>query len=160
MRSTVIPAQVTTVEDTIAGNLTLIQIILLILPVLLSTAIYAVLPAKLTLTAYKIPLIAISTIVFIMLSLRIKGRIVLHWLSILATYFFRPHIFVFDKNTVYAREVIALPAKKVSPAKVLVNIKTQVESEDQEFDYQSLKRNTDLEIRFTRKGLLLVKNYD
>lgn len=46
MRSTVIPAQVTTVEDTIAGNLTITQIMLLIAPVLLSTAIYAVVPGK------------------------------------------------------------------------------------------------------------------
>ena len=159
MRSTVIPAQVTTVEDTIAGNLTLTQIVLLILPVLLSTAIYAVLPHKMMLTNYKIPLIIVVSVIFIGLSLRIKGRIVLSWLSILATYFFRPHIFVFNKNTVFTREIVTFtPQKKVELAKTKpLKIKAE-EAQDAAFDYESLLRNPDLNIRFTKKGLLVVKN--
>jgi hypothetical protein len=37
MRTRVIPAQITTVEDRIAGNLNLTQILLLMIPVILGT---------------------------------------------------------------------------------------------------------------------------
>lgn len=160
MRSTVIPAQVTTVEDTIAGNLTLTQIILLIMPVLLSTAVYAVLPERLALTTYKIPLIIFLFVVFVVLALRIKGRIVLSWLSVMAIYYFRPHIFVFNKNTVYTRDLVLPPTRKPATAKAKVAIKVQDEDRNDSFDYESLLRNPSINIRFTRKGLLVVKNYD
>ncbi len=160
MRSTVIPAQVTTVEDTIAGNLTLTQIILLIMPVLLSTAVYAVMPERLVLSTYKIPLIVILFAVFVVLALRIKGRIVLSWLSVMAIYYFRPHIFVFNKNTIYARNILLPPVRKPTTAKAKVTIKVQDEERNDSFDYESLLRNPSINIRFTRKGLLVVKNYD
>jgi len=159
MRSTVIPAQVTTVEDTIAGNLTLTQIILLIMPVLLSTAVYAVMPERLALTTYKIPLIIALFTIVVVLALRIKGRIVLNWLSVMAIYYFRPHIFVFNKNTVYSRDVVLPPTRKPATAKAKVAVKVQEDRNDT-FDYESLLRNPSINIRFTRKGLLVVKNYD
>lgn len=159
MRSTVIPAQVTTVEDTIAGNLTLTQIILLIMPVLLSTTVYAVMPERLVLSTYKIPLIIILFAVFVVLALRIKGRIVLSWLSVMAIYYFRPHIFVFNKNTVYTRDLVLPPTRKPATAKAKVAVKVQEDRNDT-FDYESLLRNPSINIRFTRKGLLVVKNYD
>lgn len=160
MRSTVIPAQVTTVEDTIAGNLTLTQIILLIMPVLLSTAVYAVMPERLALTTYKIPLIIALFTIFVVLALRIKGRIVLNWLSVMATYYLRPHIFVFNKNTVYARDIVLPPARKPATAKAKVAVNVQNDERNDSFDYESLLRNPSINIRFTRKGLLVVKNYD
>jgi len=160
MRSTVIPAQVTTVEDTIAGNLTLTQIILLIMPVLLSTAVYAVMPERLALTTYKIPLIIALFTIFVALALRIKGRIVLSWLSVMAIYYFRPHIFVFNKNTVYARDIVLPPTRKSVTAKAKVAVKVQDKDRNDSFDYEFLLRNPSINIRFTRKGLLVVKNND
>ncbi len=160
MKTTVIPAQITTVEDTISGNLTLTQIVLLIAPVMASTAIYSVLPQKMSFTTYKIPIILLVTLVFVLLSLRIKGRLVLHWLTILTAYLLRPHLYVFNKNTLFSRSVILPPVqrKKVVPANVQVVINSKDEDTNQGFDYESLLRETDLNVRFTKKGLLMVKN--
>jgi hypothetical protein len=158
MRTTIIPAQVTTVEDTIAGNLTLTQIMLLIAPVLLSTAIYAVLPEKMVLSAYKIPLIIVTSFIFVSLSLRIKGRLVLHWLMVLSSYLLRPHIYVFNKNTLFSRPMVIQPAPKKSAIVLKVTAKETKEEKRSNFDYSSFLRGTDINIRFTRKGLLVVKN--
>lgn len=159
MRTTVIPAQVTTVEDTIAGNLTLTQINLLITPVLFSTIIYATLPQRMAFSPYKIPLIAILALVCIILSLRIKGRLVLNWLKILISYLLRPHLYLFNKNTTFSREVMLAPAKE---RQVITEPTTTTEvthaQADSSFDYESLFRDTDMQLRFTKKGLLVVKN--
>ncbi len=106
MRTTVIPAQITTVEDRIAANLNLTQIILLLASLFVATFIYAVFPHRLSLTFYKYPLFVINFIVFITLSLRIKGRVVLNWLFVLSTYYFRPRYYVFNKNAITLRNIV------------------------------------------------------
>lgn len=106
MRTTVIPAQITTVEDRIAANLNLTQIILLLTSLFVATFIYAVFPHRLSLTFYKYPLFVINFFVFITLSLRIKGRVVLNWLFVLSTYYFRPRYYVFNKNDITLRNII------------------------------------------------------
>lgn len=106
MRTTVIPAQITTVEDRIAANLNLTQIILLLASLFVATFIYAVFPHRLSLTFYKYPLFVINFIVFITLSLRIKGRVVLNWLFVLSTYYFRPRYYVFNKNDITLRNIV------------------------------------------------------
>lgn len=118
MRTTVIPAQITTVEDRIAANLNLTQIILLLASLFVATFIYAVFPHRLSLTFYKYPLFVINFIIFITLSLRIKGRVVLNWLFVLSTYYFRPRYYVFNKNDITLRNVImpAFQLKKKSKA--------------------------------------------
>ncbi len=162
MKTTIIPAQITTVEDTIAGNLNLTQIILLLTPVFLSTFIYALLPQRLAFTTYKIPLIVLVSLVFILLSLRIKGRLVFSWIGILSIYFFRPHLYLFNKNTLFARDFI-IPArinKSILPIKAKIVLSKKAKEETTDFDYESLSRTTDINLRFTRKGLLVVKQYD
>lgn len=159
MRTTVIPAQVTTVEDTIAGNLTLSQIILFILPVLFSTAIYAVLPTQMAFTTYKIPLIIVISLGFVVLAIRIKGRLVLDWITLLTVYSLRPHLYFFSKNTLFSREVVVEKKQKfVESVAVNVSAPTKEETESPELDYESLLRNTGVNIRFTRRGLLVVKS--
>lgn len=159
MRTTVIPAQVTTVEDTIAGNLNLTQINLLITPVLFSTIIYAALPQRMAFSPYKIPTIAILAMVCVILSLRVKGRLILNWLKILISYLLRPHLYVFSKNTTFSREIILAPAKEKKAVTQPVTAKVATDSQaDSSFDYESLFRDTDMQLRFTKKGLLVVKN--
>ncbi len=106
MRTTIIPAQITTVEDRIAGNLNLTQIILLLIPLFITTFIYTVLPVTLHLTLYKLPLIFLAFIVCAILALRIKQRVVLQWIIILLRYNLRPRYFIFNKNDVSFRNVI------------------------------------------------------
>jgi hypothetical protein len=105
MKQTVVPAQVTTVEDRIAGNLSLSQIMLLIAPVFIGTAIYFILPPLGKPTIYKFALLSLLVFVAASLSIRIRGKIVLFWLITLAKYNSRPRYFVFNKQTTYAREL-------------------------------------------------------
>ncbi len=98
MRSKPIPAQITTVEDKIAGNLNLTQIMLLMVPVFFTTAAYAVFPPRMNLALYKLPLVLVVLIICLTLSLRIKGKVVLNWLVILLTYNLRPAYYLFNKN--------------------------------------------------------------
>ena len=98
MRSKPIPAQITTVEDKIAGNLNLTQIMLLMIPVFFTTAAYAVFPPRMHLAVYKFPLVLIVLVISLTLSIRIKGKVVLNWLVILLTYNLRPRYYLFNKN--------------------------------------------------------------
>lgn len=104
MKQTVVPAQVTTVEDRIAGNLGLSQLLLLVTPIFISTAVYFLLPPFAHLTIYKLVLMTTFVFVCSMLAIRIKGTIVLYWITILLKYNLRPRYFVFDKRTLDGRE--------------------------------------------------------
>jgi hypothetical protein len=112
MRSRVIPAQITTVEDRIAGNFSLTQVMFLLAPVLLIAFIYTFLPPKMIFVWYKLGITIISTIFFITLAIRVKGRIVASWLVVLVTYNLRPKYYVIDKNDLTHREVIKPEFKK------------------------------------------------
>ena len=106
MRSQVIPAQITTVEDKIAGDFSLTQIMLLLLPVLLTSAIYAFMPPSMMLVVYKLVLASVLAIFCISLAIRVKGRLVASWLLVFARYTLRPKFYTYNKNTALYREVI------------------------------------------------------
>lgn len=105
MRTTAVPAQVTTVEDRIAGNLGMGQIVLLFIPILFGSLLYAGLPPAMHSSAYKIVLLTVMLIVCVSLAIRIKGKIVLWWLVILTRYCARPRYYVFDKRSMHGRRV-------------------------------------------------------
>lgn len=104
MKVTVVPAQVTTVEDRVAGNLSFSQLILLAIPVFGGSLLYAILPPFMGAGMYKIIFITIFTLICIILAVRIKGKIVLLWLITLLRYRLRPRRYVFNKNTSVSRE--------------------------------------------------------
>lgn len=106
MRSQVIPAQITTVEDKIAGNFSLTQIMLLLMPVLIATFIYAFLPPSMTFVIYKLVLASIFAVLSITLAIRVKGRIIASWLVVLIRYNARPKYYVYNKNSAAYREII------------------------------------------------------
>lgn len=117
MRTTVIPAQITTVEDKIAGNLNLTQIIILMVPVLWSTVVYSLFLPSMRLTWYKLPLVLIVLFACLILSLRIKGKVVFNWLFVLLRYNFRPKYYLYNKNDAYLR-TIDLPVFEKKPLKL------------------------------------------
>lgn len=131
MRTTVIPAQITTVEDKIVGSLTLPQVFILLVPVFWTTLVFGLLPPQTHIVWYKIPLILLVLLACVILSLRIKGKVVINWLSLILQYNLRPRYYVFNKNDIYLRDVgkdeilkqkpavavkkeIVIPAKKFS----------------------------------------------
>jgi hypothetical protein len=103
MRTTVIPAQITTVEDKIAGNLNFTQISILIIPVFWTMLVYEIFPPYSFFVIYKLPLILIVLAICVILSLRIKGKVVLNWLIVLIKYSLRPKYYLFNKNDTYLR---------------------------------------------------------
>ncbi|MDO8618594.1 MAG: PrgI family protein [Candidatus Daviesbacteria bacterium] len=123
MRTTVIPAQITTVEDKIAGSLNLTQIILLLVSLFVATFIYATFPQRLSFSMYKIIFIAIQFFFFVFLSLRIKGKVVINWLFILSSYYLRPGFYIYSKNDTYLRDIsyiAGLEPKKAAAAAATV----------------------------------------
>jgi hypothetical protein len=104
MRTTAVPAQVTTVEDRIMGNLGFSQLVLFILPIFVGAGLFVILPPMLHGSLYKyIVMVVIATISSI-LAIRIKGKIILLWLITIIRYNIRPKYYVFQKSTVVHRE--------------------------------------------------------
>ena len=160
MRTRVIPAQITTVEDKIVGSLNLMQIMMLMAPVFFMTLIYAIFPPSMSFVAYKLTLSAIFFVICITLSLRIKGKIVIHWLSILIRYNLRAKYYIYNKNESYLR-TLCLPTfdkapvaekklvkakarKKIKPAiyriKNLVSLENMIGNDEVNFRYKIGKK--------------------
>ncbi len=112
MKTTVVPAQITTVEDRIAGNFTFAQIFLMIVALIIGTVFYVLIPPKMHLGSFKLSLILLEFFVFIGLSIRINGKIVAEWLSVYSRYSKRPRRYVFTKNDEAGREQIAVAKKQ------------------------------------------------
>jgi hypothetical protein len=108
VKTSIVPAQITTVEDKVAGNLSLSQLLLLSAPVFAGSAIYIAFPPALAMPLYKIIVATVLALGFSLLAIRIKGRILLLWVVTIGRYSLRPRYFVFDKNSSYLRP----PAKK------------------------------------------------
>lgn len=117
MRTTVIPAQITTVEDKIAGSLNLTQILILMVPVFWTTIVYTLFAPVMKLAWYKIPLIVVVLFLCLILSLRIKGKVLVEWLLVLFKYSLRPKFYLFNKNDSFLR-TMDLQAFEKKPIKL------------------------------------------
>ncbi len=108
MRTTIIPAQITTVEDRIAGSLTMTQILILMFPILWTAIIYILLPTPMKLAPYKLILILVCVVVCIALVIRIKDKIVAEWIGVVIRYRTRPKYWLYNKNDAASR-IVDLP---------------------------------------------------
>ena len=104
MKVTVVPAQVTTVEDRIIGNLGFSQMLLMIIPVFISAGLFALLPPFMGSALYKYVIMAVLAFVCCVLAIRIKGKIVALWLVTIIRYNVRPKYYLFNKNTTVLRQ--------------------------------------------------------
>jgi hypothetical protein len=118
MKVTVVPAQITTVEDRIAGSLGLSQLLLLSCPVFSSSVIYIILPPILHGAAYKYLIMVNLLLLCSLLAIRIKGKILLFWLTVILRYNLRPRYYVFNKHSTAGREqydhVVLVPEEDFS----------------------------------------------
>lgn len=161
MRSTVVPAQITTVEDRIAGGLGMSQILLLTVPVFGGSALFVILPPFLSYATYKVVAIAMFAAICGLLAIRIKSRILLSWLVILLRYNMRPRYYVFSKNSMYLREQPA--SKKAIQTVDEIKQPQKIDSKPlPTLSTQQLARiqniitdpNTNLRFTFSKKGRL------
>lgn len=104
MKMTVVPAQVTTVEDRIIGNLGFSQILLLIVPVFAAAGISVLLPPFMGGALYKYVIMGVVALLFGLLSIRIKGKILASWLVTVLRYNLRPKYYLFNKNVTTGRD--------------------------------------------------------
>ncbi len=115
MKTTVVPAQVTTVEDKIAGSLGVSQLMLLTVPIFGGSALFVVLPPFFNYAIYKVVLVACLAFIAGVLAIRIKGKILLQWLIVMVRYNTRPRYYVLNKNHPHLRNMDTKPeAKKVA----------------------------------------------
>lgn len=114
MKTTVVPAQVTTVEDKIAGKLGLHQLLLLVTPLILASLLYAGMPPFFGYSMYKI--VAASFVMTLggLLAVRIKDQIVLQWCAMIGRYLMRPRYYVYTKNDAVFRGSIKQKYPKVT----------------------------------------------
>ncbi len=117
MRTAVVPAQITTVEDKLIGNLNIIQVVLIVIPLAISIIIFTLFPSRMSLTFYKIPLILVTFFSFSIFALRFRGKIILDWCIILAKYNLRPKYYIYDKNTIYLRDIYIKPEEELATNK-------------------------------------------
>lgn len=105
MKTTVVPAQITSVEDRITGNLSFSQLLLMIVPVFVSAALFVLLPPFTSYRPYKLIISVLLAAVCIILAIRIKGRLVVEWIGLLSRYNLRPRYYVFNKNSLSSRKI-------------------------------------------------------
>jgi len=133
MRTTIIPAQITTVEDKIAGSLNMTQILIMMVPVLWTALVYVLLFPSMKLAPYKLTLILFATVICIVLAFRVKDKIVAEWLGVLVKYRLRPKYYLFNKNNLTNRtlDIPELPAERVVVKK---STKKIIKSQNVDFD--------------------------
>jgi hypothetical protein len=163
MKTTTVPAQITTIEDKIAGNLTLQQMVLLASPVFIDFALYALLPTTLKLNAYKLTLMFLITSVASLLAIRVKNKIILTWAITILSYNARPGYYVFNKNNIYLRAQAAILVDKaeqhITPTtKQLIPQQVARLSEEDVFRLERILANpsANLSIATSKRGGLYV----
>jgi len=103
MRRSIVPAQITSVEDKIAGNISVSQGILMGIPIVGAFAIATLLPPHGQFVDYKYGIIACLVVLFGMLAVRISGRIIFDWIGVLVRYGQRPRYYVHGMNSLAHR---------------------------------------------------------
>jgi hypothetical protein len=163
MKVTVVPAQVTTVEDRVVGNLGLSQIMLLAAPVFGGSALFVVLPPIFHNATYKLVVIALLFFACSLLSIRIKGKILLLWVVVLLRYNLRPRYYIFNKRSMHCREDYRRTTiAELENEPVVSNLKLREAlalTTEEVVKLQSLIDNpvANLKFEFNKKGALYVR---
>ena len=129
MKTTIVPAQITTVEDKIAGNLSFTQLLLLMGPVILTGLCFVLLPPLVRVTAPKLVVGGFLLMAGALLATRLGGELILQRIITRISYNLRPQYYVLDKNDHYLRAapsgLLAAATAIVEPAAVAV-VSTQL----------------------------------
>lgn len=161
MKVTVVPAQVTTVEDRIAGSLGLSQLLLLAAPVFGGSTLYIILPPTLHNAAYKVVIMVLLFLLCSLLAIRIKGKILLFWLATILRYNLRPRYYVFNKRSLHGREQYEDVAQVLEEAETSQSEKARIPlalSTAEVVELENLMDNPAANLSFeSRKGQLYVR---
>ncbi|MBU6389287.1 PrgI family protein [Patescibacteria group bacterium] len=161
MKTTIVPAQITTVEDRIIGNLTFVQVLMLMIPLITGTVSYVFLPPHLHLAYHKAIIIILQFFAFGLLASRINGKILAEWLLIFIKFTVRPKIYIFTKNDLATRVVEEMEVEKVITSKKIAKTKTATEisdkavslSDQQKIEQLLVDPTFSLRFQFAKKGI-------
>jgi hypothetical protein len=103
LKQTIVPAQITTVEDKIAGSLSLTQMVLLMAPIFIGASVFVVFPPVMVVAPFKVGVVAIISLVLSLMAIRVADKIVLVWTFLVLRYNLRARFYVYDKNDSYMR---------------------------------------------------------
>ena len=148
MKTTVVPAQITTVEDRIAGSLTFPQIILMVIALVIGAGIYGMMMPKLHLGGIKLSLIIIECAFFGGLALRFSGKILGDWLIIYLRYSVRPRRYIFTKNDLIHREIVI-----EEESETIVSKRSEIATAEKQAGGISLKEQIKFDRIFNRDDL-------
>lgn len=140
MRSSIVPAQITTVEDKIAGNISVRQAILLGTPILFGFVISVLFPPSGEIVGYKIVITVILFAACGSLAIQIKERLLLDWTKLLISYYTRPDFYVYDKNSTYLRNIADVEKVEDLNSEVVVVKKTPPVSNISPKEFTRLKK--------------------
>lgn len=162
MKVTVVPAQITTIEDRIAGNLGVSQLLLLSLPVFGGSALFVILPPFFHAAFYKLVIIGMLFMMCGLLAIRLKDKLVLFWLLTLFNYNLRPRYYVFDKRSLNGRQqyenFFEDPIEDTVPTPLEVSRQPLSLSIAEVVELEDLIKNPDAHVRFElKKGDLHVR---
>ncbi len=103
MKTTIVPAQITSVEDKVVGNISVKQLLLLMSPVFLGVVIFAFLPPFIKYTTLKLAIVSTIVTVCSVLAIRWRGKLVAEWIAIMSRYNSRPRHYVYSKKDSFLR---------------------------------------------------------
>ena len=157
MKVSVVPAQITTVEDRIAGNLNLTQLLLLSVPLFITVVMFFILPPFEHYSILKLVISLIAALISSVLSIRIKDKLVLDLIKLRANYELRPHIYVYRKQSqheIYENEKLEQPLQNVFTS----NYKITNLSKSANSSSARLLKDRNYKVSFqTKSGGLIVK---
>lgn len=163
MRTTAVPAQVTTVEDRIMGNLGFSQLVLFILPIFVGAGLFIVLPPVMQGSLYKYIVMAVIATISGVLAIRVKGKIILLWIITITRYNLRSKYYVFQKSTVAHREEYAIQKTEASEeakaaTEATVSRLPKLAFHDAAYVLETINRpESNLRFEMTKKGGLHVR---
>ena len=163
MKTTNIPAQVINIEDHIAHNLSLNQLIILIIPLIISFIIYLIFPPFNIINSYKIIIMILIISSVSALAIKINNKLILNWLIIIITYLLRPKYYIFNKNQLKPlslkdsnenfKKPIQSPANKIHKIK---SNKLQTISINNLYN----PKNSNFSFQITKKGEIYVRFFE
>jgi len=110
MKTAIVPAQITTVEDRIAGNFTFSQLAFIAAPVALSAIVYVVFIPKLQLSILKLAMMVLLFALIAPLAIRVHGKTLATWFVVCVRYAMRPRIYVHTKADLMGRHLSLVQA--------------------------------------------------
>ncbi|HUA13578.1 MAG TPA: PrgI family protein [Candidatus Sulfotelmatobacter sp.] len=159
MKTSNIPAQITTVEDKITGNLSFKQLLILVAAICSDFLIFIVVPRPLKISALKVAICCAVTALISSLAYKHDGRLLYSWARLIYRFNSRPRFYVYNKNDLSFRPNFDTKQRAIENQESVVEDKPM---EDIKYSLESLNKlslEEYIEIKFSRDKKAGLKAY-